>query len=176
MQDCSKIGGSILIQNSNSVVILVRVINIRVLTFMAHFCCFLLFRAMRALITLIMEAVSTSETSENFYQTTRRNNPEDSHLHTRNRENLKSDQSIFTSFWRLSVNSHSCSVNNNNGDTTSCIQEEEPSSSVSVVTDYRLNDRGSTLGLRVQTGSGVHPASYPMGFGGPSPGGKVAGA
>jgi hypothetical protein len=27
-----------------------------------------------------MEAASTSETSVNFYQTTRRNNPEDSHL------------------------------------------------------------------------------------------------
>jgi hypothetical protein len=28
----------------------------------------------------MMEAASTSETSTNFYQTTRRNNPEDSHL------------------------------------------------------------------------------------------------
>jgi hypothetical protein len=33
---------------------------------------------------------STSETSVNVYQTTRRYNPEDSHLHTRRRENLKS--------------------------------------------------------------------------------------
>jgi hypothetical protein len=32
-------------------------------------------------ITLMMEAASTYETSANFYQTTRRNNPEDSHLH-----------------------------------------------------------------------------------------------
>jgi hypothetical protein len=31
----------------------------------------------------MMEAASTSETSVNFYQTTRRNNPEDSHLHNR---------------------------------------------------------------------------------------------
>jgi hypothetical protein len=38
----------------------------------------------------MMEAESTSETSVNFYQTTRRNNPEDSHLHNRRRENLKS--------------------------------------------------------------------------------------
>jgi hypothetical protein len=38
----------------------------------------------------MMEAASTSETSVNFYQTTRRNNPEDSHLHTRRRENIKS--------------------------------------------------------------------------------------
>jgi hypothetical protein len=37
-----------------------------------------------------MEEVSTSEASVNFYQTTRRNIPEDSHLHTRRRENLKS--------------------------------------------------------------------------------------
>jgi hypothetical protein len=40
-------------------------------------------------IALMMEAASTSETSVNFCQTTRRNNPEDSHLHTRRRENLK---------------------------------------------------------------------------------------
>jgi hypothetical protein len=37
-----------------------------------------------------MEAASTSETSANFYQTARHNNPEDSHFHTRRRENLKS--------------------------------------------------------------------------------------
>jgi hypothetical protein len=40
---------------------------------------------------LMMEAARTSETSLNFYQTTRRYNPEDSHLHTRRRENLKSN-------------------------------------------------------------------------------------
>jgi hypothetical protein len=32
---------------------------------------------------MTMEAASTPETSVNFYQTTRRNNPEDSHLHAR---------------------------------------------------------------------------------------------
>jgi hypothetical protein len=37
-----------------------------------------------------MEAVSTSETSVNFYQTTWRNIPEESHLHTSHDENLKS--------------------------------------------------------------------------------------
>jgi hypothetical protein len=37
-------------------------------------------------------AASTSETSVNFYQTTRRNNPEYSHLHSRRRENLRSHQ------------------------------------------------------------------------------------
>jgi hypothetical protein len=42
------------------------------------------------IIARMMEAASTSEMSVNFYQTTRRNSPEDSHLHTRSRENLKS--------------------------------------------------------------------------------------
>jgi hypothetical protein len=42
------------------------------------------------LIALMMEAARTSGTLVNFYQTTRRYNPEDSHLHTRRRENLKS--------------------------------------------------------------------------------------
>jgi hypothetical protein len=41
-----------------------------------------------------MEASRSSETSVNFYQTTRRNNPEDSYLHTRSREDLKSHWSI----------------------------------------------------------------------------------
>jgi hypothetical protein len=43
-----------------------------------------------SIIALMMEAISTSETYVNFYQNTRRNIPEDSHLHTRRRENLKS--------------------------------------------------------------------------------------
>jgi hypothetical protein len=39
----------------------------------------------------MMEAARTSETLVNSYQTTRRyNSEEDSHLHTRRRENLKS--------------------------------------------------------------------------------------
>jgi hypothetical protein len=41
-----------------------------------------------AAIALVMEVASTSETSENFYET-RRNIPEDSHFYTRHRENLK---------------------------------------------------------------------------------------
>jgi hypothetical protein len=43
-----------------------------------------------SLIVLMMEAANTPETSVNFYQTARRNNPEDSHLHIRRRKNLKS--------------------------------------------------------------------------------------
>jgi hypothetical protein len=39
---------------------------------------------------MMMEAAGTSETLVNFYQTTRRYNPEDSHLRTHRRENLKS--------------------------------------------------------------------------------------
>jgi hypothetical protein len=41
-------------------------------------------------ISLMMEAVSISETLVNFYETTLRNIPEDSYLDTRRRENLKS--------------------------------------------------------------------------------------
>jgi hypothetical protein len=46
-------------------------------------------RAKIRIIALMMQASSTSETSVNF-QTTRRYNPEDSHLYIRHRENLKS--------------------------------------------------------------------------------------
>jgi hypothetical protein len=42
------------------------------------------------LIALMMEAARTSETLVNFYQTTQRYNPKDSHLRTHRRENLKS--------------------------------------------------------------------------------------
>jgi hypothetical protein len=41
------------------------------------------FHMINQLIALVMEAARTPETSVNFYQTTRHNNPEDSHLHTR---------------------------------------------------------------------------------------------
>jgi hypothetical protein len=43
---------------------------------------------------------------------------------------------------------------------------------VGIATGYGLDDRG--VGVRVQTGSEVHPASYPMGTGGSFPGGKAA--
>jgi hypothetical protein len=39
----------------------------------------------------MVEAANTSETPVNCYQTTRRDNHEDSHLHICRRENLKSD-------------------------------------------------------------------------------------
>jgi hypothetical protein len=40
---------------------------------------------------LVMETATTSETSGNFYRrNTRRKNPENTHLHTHRRENLKS--------------------------------------------------------------------------------------
>jgi hypothetical protein len=44
---------------------------------------------------MMMESVRTSETSVNFNVTTRRYIPEDSKLHTRRRENLKSHKCIF---------------------------------------------------------------------------------
>jgi hypothetical protein len=46
---------------------------------------------LKMVIILMMEAARTSESLVNFYQTTRRYNPEDSHLCTHRRENLKSD-------------------------------------------------------------------------------------
>jgi hypothetical protein len=54
-------------------------------------------------------------------------------------------------------------------------------SSGSIMSDYGLDDRGSIPGrakdfssnLCVQTGSGAHSASCPMGTGGPFPGGKA---
>jgi hypothetical protein len=46
--------------------------------------------AIEALAMMMMEAVSTSETSVYFYQTKRRTIPESCHLHTRRRENLTS--------------------------------------------------------------------------------------
>jgi formate hydrogenlyase subunit 3/multisubunit Na+/H+ antiporter MnhD subunit len=57
------------------------------------------FHVLGLLIALMMEAARTSETLVNFYQTTRRYNPEDSHLHTHRRENLKSYYATFLCFW-----------------------------------------------------------------------------
>jgi hypothetical protein len=45
-------------------------------------------------IALMMEAASTSKLSVNFYQSTRRNIPEDS-LHIHRPENLKSDRAVY---------------------------------------------------------------------------------
>jgi hypothetical protein len=53
-----------------------------------------------------MKAANTSETSVNFYQTTWRNNPEDRHVHTRRRENLKSH------FHVLLILKYTCPRNN----------------------------------------------------------------
>jgi hypothetical protein len=57
-------------------------------------------------------------------------------------------------------------------------------SSSSIVSDYGLDDRAIEVRFPtgaedfssspcIQTGSGAHPASYPMGSGGPFPGGKA---
>jgi len=46
--------------------------------------------SMKFRVALMMEAVCTSETSVNFNETTTRHIPENSKLHTRHRENLKS--------------------------------------------------------------------------------------
>jgi hypothetical protein len=46
------------------------------------------------IIALMMEVARASETSVNFYQSTKRNIPEDGYLHTRRRENLISHKII----------------------------------------------------------------------------------
>jgi hypothetical protein len=62
--------------------------------------------------------------------------------------------------------------------------DREPGSSVSIVSGYRLDDRAIEVrspadakdfscSLCVQTGSEAHPASCPMGTGGPFPGAKA---
>jgi hypothetical protein len=64
-------------------------------------------------------------------------------------------------------------------------EEESRDSSVGIATGYRTDNRGSrvrfsagagnfSLHHRVQNGSGVHPASYPMGTRGSFRGGKAA--
>jgi hypothetical protein len=65
-------------------------------------------------------------------------------------------------------------------------QVKSRDSSVGIATGYLLTTEGSEFESRwgqefshlqvIQTGSGVHPTSYPMGTGGSFPGGKVAGA
>lgn len=49
----------------------------------------------------MMEAVSTYETSIDFYKTKRRNIPEDSHLRTRRRKDLKSHSVNFYGYVTL---------------------------------------------------------------------------
>jgi hypothetical protein len=49
----------------------------------------------KAIIALMIKAATTSETLVNFYWDTRRNIPEDSHLHIRRRENLKYHHVIY---------------------------------------------------------------------------------
>jgi hypothetical protein len=72
-----------------------------------------------------MEAASTSETSVYFYRTTRRIIPEDIYIHTCCRQNVKSRiiDILCLDYWSWG-------------------------STVSVVSDYRLDDRGSIPGQR----------------------------
>jgi hypothetical protein len=64
------------------------------------------------------------------------------------------------------------------------IKKSSWDSSISVVMGCGLGDRGLIPGRAgdfpllhsIQTGSGAHPASYPVGTGGSFPGGEVAGA
>jgi hypothetical protein len=49
------------------------------------------------MVTLMMERVSTSETSIHFYETKRHYSPEGYHLHTHRREHLKSHSALYLS-------------------------------------------------------------------------------
>jgi hypothetical protein len=51
----------------------------------------------------MIEAMSTSETSVSLYHTTRRNITDDSHLHTRQRETLKSHQVFLDQITQFTV-------------------------------------------------------------------------
>jgi hypothetical protein len=89
------------------------------------------------------------------------------------------DQNIL---WAIGVNNYICVCNHLHKFT--CTIMGSRNSSVGIATGYGLDDR--EVGIRVpvwskcsllrsvQTGSGAHPASYPMGTGGSSPGGKAA--
>jgi hypothetical protein len=55
------------------------------------------------LIALMMEAARTSETLVKCYQTIRRYNPEDGHLRTHRRENLKSNFNDIHSIFSIPV-------------------------------------------------------------------------
>jgi hypothetical protein len=46
------------------------------------------------IISQMFKVASTSVTSVSFYQTRRRNNPEDSHIHARCRENLQANRFV----------------------------------------------------------------------------------
>jgi hypothetical protein len=110
--------------------------------------------------SLIMEAARTSETSVNNYFT---------------RQYIPEDNSEFVHVIYSCIH---CSIFN-----ISFYQQQEPGSSVGIVSDYGLDDRAIgvlypteakdfSCSLCVQTGSGAHPASCTMGIEGTFPGAK----
>jgi hypothetical protein len=137
----------------------------------------------------------SSDTSVDFQRTTRRCMPEDRILHNHRSENLKSDirntrthRSLceFCTVYSL-LSATRQTVRKETGEKRNFIVDGDSSrgSVVGIATGYGLDDRG--VGVRVpvrpefsllhvvQTGSGAHPTSYPIGTGGSFPGGKVAG-
>jgi hypothetical protein len=55
------------------------------------------------MMALMIEAVSTSEISVNFYQTARRNNPEDCHLHAGRHTNVNNPSWKVTDYYETVV-------------------------------------------------------------------------
>jgi hypothetical protein len=97
-----------------------------------------------------MEAVRTSETSVDIELRTRQYIPEDSDLHTRRRENLKSHMFVITSN----------KLTDNFADWLHVR---------AIGIRYPAGTKDFSFSLCVQTGSGAHPASCAMGTGGSFP-------
>jgi hypothetical protein len=128
--------------------------------------------------TLKMEAIRSSETSGATQRTTRRHIPEDDTLHNHRCENLKSYIEVII-------------VKFDTGDLLKCIDtfqfwlksdsnKDTLHSSVGIATGLTARVRfpavhDFSLPHSVQTDSGAHPASYPMGTGALSPGVKRLG-
>jgi hypothetical protein len=126
-----------------------------------------------SIIRAMMKAGSTSETSVNFYQITRLNNPEDSHLH----RSVTTAKSCFE-----------CAMGTGKRPLWSVVlitpQFNPVNGSVCSLQwlGYGLNNqisipgRGKQYSLhhRVQTGPVAHPDSYSRGIGGLLPSGRAA--
>jgi hypothetical protein len=135
-----------------------------------------------SIIRAVIVAARTSETSVDIQLRTRQYISEDSELHTRRRENLKSRTLMFI-LWTNNINAYR-TVNIKWLQNLDILNNAfERGSSVSMVSGYGLDYRAIEVrspagakdfscSLCVQTGSGAHPASCTMGTVGLFPGVK----
>jgi hypothetical protein len=132
-----------------------------------------------SIIRAMMEAARISETSADIKLRTRQYISEDSEFHTRRRENLKSRTLIFI-LW-TNINAYRTVTIKWLQNLYILNNAFEPGRSGSIVSghDRAIEVRSPAEAkdfssiLCVQTGSGVHPASCPMGTEGPFSGGKA---